>query len=95
MKLFINCIHDIFKNDDYNKLIITKNTIKLHKSNDNAWIIINHNVYSLHKNDFELLNMFKNYYGTDATKYIKNTFNNIEKIFIMKKLENRIIGSIS
>jgi cytochrome b involved in lipid metabolism len=85
----------MFKNDDYNKLIINKNTIKSHKSNDNAWIIINHNVYSLHKNDIELLNTFKNYYGTDATKYMKNTFNNNEKIFIMKKLETRIIGYIS
>ena len=40
----------------------------------------------------ELLILFENYYGKDATDYIKNNLSNKNKILLFDKLKHRIIG---
>jgi len=94
MTFIISCINDIFDNNDYNKIIINMKKINKHNYDDNAWVIINKNVYSISKNDIELLTLFKNYYGKDATDYIKNNVSNKNKILLFDKLKYRIIGTI-
>ena len=42
----------------------------------------------------ELLILFENYYGKDATEYIKNNLSNKNKILLFDKLKHRIIGKI-
>ena len=94
MTFIISCINDMFDNNDYNKIIINMKKINKHNYDDNAWVIINKNVYSIHKMDTELLIFFKNYYGKDATNYIKNNLSNKNKILLFDKLKDRIIGTI-
>ena len=63
-------------------------------NNNSATIyqIINKYVYSISKTDKELLILFENYYGKDATDYIKNNLSNKNKILLFDKLKHRIIG---
>lgn len=90
----MSCINDMFDNNDYNKIFFNIKKINKHNYEDNAWIIINKIVYSISKNDTELLELFKNYYGKDATCYIKNNISNKNKILLFDKLKHRIIGKI-
>ena len=68
--------------------------INQHNFDDSAWIIINKYVYSISKTDKELLILFENYYGKDATDYVKNNLSNKNKILLFDKLKHRIIGKI-
>ena len=94
MTFIISCINELFNNNDYNKIIINMKKINKHNDDDSAWVIINKNVYSISKNDTELLILFKNYYGKDATDYIKNNLSNKNIILLFDKLKHRIIGKI-
>jgi hypothetical protein len=94
-KFICNCVDDLFKSYDYNNIPIKNNLLKNHNKRDNAWIAINKTVYSIRKDDNELLNLFKDYYG----KNINNIFfDNIlfinlkNKIIFLEKLKNRKIG---
>ena len=94
MSSIINCINEMFEDNDYNKILINMKKINQHNFDDNAWIIINKYVYSISKTDKELLILFENYYGKDATDYIKNNLSNKKKILLFDKLKHRIIGKI-
>ena len=59
----ITCINNLFQNYDYNNLCIKKKILKEHNTNDNAWITIDNNVYSIRKDDIDLLEIFKDFYG--------------------------------
>jgi hypothetical protein len=94
-KFICSCVDDLFKSYDYNNIPIKNNLLKNHNKKDNAWIAINKTVYSIRKDDDELLNLFKDYYG----KNINNIFfDNIlfinlkNKIIFLEKLKNRKIG---
>ena len=84
----------MFNDNDYSKILINMKKINQHNFDDNAWIIINKYVYSISKTDNELLILFENYYGKDATDYIKNNLSNKNKILLLDKLKHRIIGKI-
>jgi hypothetical protein len=96
MSQFIcSCVDDIFKDYDFNNIPIKKISLKNHTNKENAWICIDKEVYSIRKDDIELLNIFKNFYGQNVKNYIltNNFFINIKnKIFILDKLRNRKIG---
>lgn len=92
MSSIINCINEMFDDNDYNKILINMKKINQHNFDDSAWIIINKYVYSISKTDKELLILFENYYGKDATEYIKNNLSNKNKILLFDKLKHRIIG---
>jgi hypothetical protein len=94
MTFIISCINELFDNNDYTKNIMNIKKIVNHNHYDNAWIIINNNVYSISKTDTKLLYLFKNYYGKDATEYIKNNISNKDKILLFDLLKHRIIGKI-
>ena len=94
MTFIISCINELFDSNDYNKILLNMKKINKHNYDDSAWVIINKNVYSISKNDIELLTLFKNYYGKDATDYIKNNVSNKNKILLFDKLKYRIIGTI-
>ena len=94
MTSIINCINEMFDDNDYNKILINMKKINQHNFDDSAWIIINKYVYSISKTDKELLILFENYYGKDATDYIKNNLSNKNKILLFDKLKHRIIGKI-
>jgi cytochrome b involved in lipid metabolism len=84
----------MFDDNDYNKILINMKKINQHNFDDSAWIIINKYVYSISKTDKELLILFENYYGKDATDYVKNNLSNKNKILLFDKLKHRIIGKI-
>lgn len=91
----IRCVDNIFKGYDYNNVPIKINIFKMHNKKDNVWISIDNMVYSISKNDNELLNIFKNFYGRDVKNFILNNeiFKNIKKrILILEKLKKRKIG---
>jgi hypothetical protein len=94
-KIICSCVEDIFKNYDYNNIPIKNTLLQNHNNKDNAWISIDKDVFSIRKDDEELLNIFKNYYGKNVKDYILTNefFTNIKnKIFILEKLKNRKIG---
>lgn len=93
MNNFNQCLNDLFKNDDL-KSKMNINDIKIHNNKENAWITLNNKVYSLKNNDFYLLEIFKEYYGTDVKDYLINNFNNKERILIINELKKRIIGKL-
>jgi hypothetical protein len=90
----ITCINNLFKNYDYNNLCIKRKILKEHNTNDNAWITLDNNVYSIRKDDFDLLEIFKDFYGKDAKKYLldETIFDLKKKIIILDKLKKRKIG---
>jgi cytochrome b involved in lipid metabolism len=91
----IRCVDSIFKGYDYNNIPIKVKLFKMHNKKDNVWISIDNIVYSISKNDNELLNIFKNFYGSDVKNFILNDeiFKNIKKrILILEKLKKRKIG---
>jgi len=90
----ITCINNLFQNYDYNNLCIKKNILKEHNTNDNAWITLDNNVYSIRKDDYDLLKIFKDFYGKDAKKYLLDSskFDLKKKIIILDKLKKRKIG---
>jgi len=93
--IICSCVEDIFKNYDYNNIPIKCALLKDHDNKDNAWISIDREVFSIRKDDEELLNIFKNFYGKNVKDFIlTNTFfTNIKnKIFILEKLKKRKIG---
>jgi hypothetical protein len=90
-----SCVEDIFKNYDFNNKLINYDLFKKHNNKDNAWICIDKEVFSIRKDDVELLDIFKNYYGKNVKKYILNSNFFIDlknKIFILEKLKKRKIG---
>lgn len=99
-KFICHCVDDLFKSYDYNNIPIKNNLLKNHNTKDNAWISINKTVYSIRKDDQELLNIFKNYYGNNIDDFFFNNllfnnllFNNLKKkILFLEKLKNRKIG---
>ena len=93
MENFNKCINDIFQNEDL-KNIIKSTDIKNHNNIENAWITLNNNVYSIKKNDDNLLNIFKDFYGKDIKKYLLENFDNKERILLLEKLKKRKIGII-
>tara|TARA_Y200000002_G_C22556019_1_gene610358 strand:- start:260 stop:544 length:285 start_codon:yes stop_codon:yes gene_type:complete len=93
MNNFNQCLNDLFKNDDL-KSKMNINEIKIHNNKENAWITLNNKVYSLKNNDFYLLEIFKEYYGSDVKDYLINNFNNKERILIINELKKRIIGKL-
>ena len=94
-KLMCKCVEDIFEKYDYNNIPIKYDIFTLHNNQENAWIAIDKNVYSIRKNDFYLLNLFKNYYGQNVKTFITNYITNPrEKILILEKLKNRKIGML-
>ena len=90
----ITCINNLFQNYDYNNLCIKKKLLKEHNTNDNAWISIDKNVYSIRKDDNDLLELFKDYYGKNIKEYLLNEdiFNIKKRILILEKLQKRKIG---
>ena len=91
----IICVDTIFKGYDYNNIPIKIKLFKIHNKKDNAWISIDNIVYSISKNDNELLNIFKNFYGNDVKNFIltDEIFKDIKKrILILEKLKKRKIG---
>ena len=93
-KLVCACVDEIFSNYDYNNIPIKSNLLKLHNNKDNAWILIDKNVYSIKKNDYYLLDIFKNYYGKNVKQLINNEILNKDKIILLNKLKNRKIGHL-
>ena len=93
MNNFNQCLNDLFKNDDLKSKMNIKE-IKIHNNKENAWITLNNKVYSLKNNDFYLLEIFKEYYGSDVKDYLINNFNNKERILIINELKKRIIGKL-
>jgi hypothetical protein len=94
-KVVCSCVDQLFNNYDYNNVPIKKILLKNHNTSESAWIVVKKNVYSIQKDDFELLDFFKNYYGKDVTEIIKNNFlfkNIKEKIIFLEKLNKRKIG---
>jgi cytochrome b involved in lipid metabolism len=94
-RVVCSCVDQLFNNYDYNNIPIKRYLLKNHCTSENAWIIIKKNVYSIQKDDFELLELFKNYYGKDVTDIITNNylFKNIkEKIIFLEKINKRKIG---
>ena len=94
-KFICHCVDDLFKSYDYNNIPIKNNILKLHNTKENAWIAINKTVYSIRKDDQELLNIFKDYYGKNINEicFNKKLFNNLKKkILFLEKLKNRKIG---
>lgn len=94
-KFICHCVDDLFKSYDYNNIPIKNNLLKNHNTKDNAWISINKTVYSIRKDDQELLNIFKNYYGNNIDDFFFNNllFSNLKKkILFLEKLKNRKIG---
>lgn len=87
------CMNNLFTNEDF-KSKIKKTDIKKHNNKENAWITINNNVYSLKNNDFELLELFKDFYGKDVKNYLLENFNNKERILLLNQLNKRKIGLI-
>ena len=89
------CVDELFKNYDFHNIPIKYDLFKNHNNKDNAWISIDKEVFSIRKDDEELLNIFKNYYGRNVKNYILTSdfFLNIKnKIFILEKLKKRKIG---
>lgn len=94
-KIICSCVDDLFNNYDYNNIPIKNNLLKSHNNKDNAWISIDNEVYSIRKDDNELLQIFKNFYGKNVKDYIltNEIFINIKnKIFLLEKLKKRKIG---
>ena len=94
-KFICHCVDDLFKSYDYNNIPIKNKILKNHNTKDNAVIAINKTVYSIRKDDEELLNIFKNYYGNciDDFFFSNLLFNNLKKkILFLEKLKNRKIG---
>ena len=95
--IIFSCVDNIFKNYDYNNINIKDSLLKKHNTNDNAWITIDKNVYSIRKDDYLLLELFKNYYGKSVKNFIlkDDFFKNIKnRILILEKLKKRIIGKL-
>jgi hypothetical protein len=90
----ITCINNLFKSYDYNNLTIKKNILEKHNTNDNAWITIDNNVYSIRKDDRDLLEIFKDFYGKNIKEYLLNEsiFDIKKRIIILDKLKKRKIG---
>ncbi len=96
-KLLCACVEDIFEKYDYNNMTIKYDIFKLHNNKENAWISIDKDVYSIRKDDYYLLDLFKNYYGKNIKSFLlDNTIFNDEKnkILILEKLKNRRIGTL-
>jgi len=93
-KLLVSCVNNIFKGYDYNNLPIKYKLLNDHNTQENAWIAIDKTVYSIRKDDFLLLEIFKDYYGKNVKDYLMNDilFNLKKKILILEKLKNRKIG---
>ena len=95
-RIICTCVDDLFNISDYNNLPINHKLLKNHNKEDNAWISIDNNVYSIRKNDYELLNIFKDYYGKNIkNEMLKNYFLNLkDKIIFLDKLNKRKIGHL-
>ena len=94
-RVVCSCVDELFNKYDYNNIPIKKVLLKNHNTSENAWIIIKKNVYSIQKDDIELLELFKDYYGKDVTDIIANNFlfkNIKEKIIFFQKINKRKIG---
>lgn len=94
-KLICACADDLFKSYDYNNIPIKNILLKNHNKEDNAWIAINKVVYSIRKDDRQLLEIFRDYYGKNISDIIfKNDYfiNLKEKIIFLDKLKKRKIG---
>lgn len=93
-RIICTCVDDLFKISDYNNIGINNKLLKNHNKKDNAWISINNNVYSIRKDDYELLNIFKDYYGKNIkNEILKKYFLNLkDKIIFLDKLNKRKIG---
>ena len=65
------CINNLFKNYDYHNNYIKKNLLETHHNRYNAWISIDKEVYSIRKDDFYLLEIFKNFYGKNVKDYYR------------------------
>ena len=95
--IIFSCVDNIFKNNDYNNIKIKDYLLKKHNDKDNAWISIDKNVYSIRKDDFLLLELFKDYYGKNVKNFIleNDYFKNIKnRILILEKLKKRKIGKL-
>jgi hypothetical protein len=90
------CINNLFKNYDYHNNYIKKNLLENHHDKDNAWIAIDKEVYSIRKDDYYLLDIFKNFYGKNVKDYILNDkyFDIKKRIIILEKLKVRKIGKL-
>ncbi len=95
-KLLCACVEDIFEKYDYNNIPIKYEMFKLHDNKENAWISIDNDVYSIRKDDYYLLNIFKNYYGKNVKSLLLNNnhFSMKNKIIILEKLKDRKIGKL-
>jgi hypothetical protein len=93
--LVCKCVDNIFINYDYNNIPIKNELLKNHNTKENAWIAIDKNVYSIRKDDYLLLDIFKNLYGKNVKNFINNNSifsNQKEKILLLEKLKKRKIG---
>jgi hypothetical protein len=95
--IIFSCVDNIFNNNDYNNIKIRNYLLNKHNKKDNAWISIDKNVYSIRKDDYILLELFKNYYGKNVKNFIledESFKNNKNRILILEKLEKRKIGKL-
>jgi len=89
------CVEDIFEKYDYNNIPIKYSIFLLHNNKENAWISIDKEVYSIRKDDYYLLELFKNYYGQNIKSFLVNYIKNPrDKILILDKLKERKIGNL-
>ena len=94
-KLLCKCVEDIFEKYDYNNIPIKYNIFILHNNKENAWISIDNEVYSIRKDDYFLLDIFKEYYGKNVKSYLQNIIKNPrDKILLLDKLKDRKIGNL-
>ena len=94
-KFLCACVEDIFEKYDYNNMTIKYDIFKTHNNRENAWISIDKEVYSIRKDDYYLLEIFKNYYGKNIKSLLldNSIFRDVKnKILILEKLKDRKIG---
>jgi hypothetical protein len=95
-RLLCKCVDDIFEKYDYNNIPIKSNIFLLHNNKENAWISIDKEVYSIRKDDYYLLELFKNYYGKNVKLFLKKFIKNPKDIIlILDKLKDRKIGNLT
>jgi len=96
-KFVCKCVDDMFHTYDYNNIQLKNTLLKNHNNKENAWISIDKEVYSIRKDDYLLLELFKDFYGKNVKNYILTNeyFSDIKtRILILEKLKKRKIGNL-